>query len=544
MQEWQEKNPNLFKDELQELNIKYRNNHRYFIYKSIILRNLYGVDIMVEATEIAKLRLFLKMVAVVDVNPRDENLGLEPLPDIDFNIRCGNTLVGYATTKELQEGLLFTDLFARQEFEQKVNDEMKKVSKAYDTFKQVQLGQEVNLDIYKHAKKELKARLKDLNKLLNQNLHAATNAGMDYKAWEKSHQPFHWLAEYYDIIQGNGGFDVVIGNPPYVTFSDSTLQYNVKHYRTYGTKNLFALVGERCISISNNCSSIGYIIPLSGMSIDGFEKFQKIIYENVVSWNSYYSGDRNPSELFTGVKIRAGIYLSRKGFANAKYVSRYLKYYADERKILFFKLKYVASHNTLSAPKLDGNIGRSVIEKIVSQPISLETQLIKEDTIYYHAAPIYWCKALMDIDTLLNNGLNIADSYKKRDVSTRYKAFVFSLLNSSLFFYYWIVRSDCYNLTKKYISEMKVPNGIESISLMTEAKQLNKDLNKNNQIAEYTYKNRGSVRFAQFFPKRSKSIIDKIDKALAKYYGFTEEELDFIINYDIKYRMGDELNEG
>ena len=92
--------------------------------------------------------------------------------------------VGYATTKELEEGLLFTDLIARQEFEQKVNDEMKNVSKAYDTFKQVQLGQEVNLDIYKHAKKELKARLKDLNKLLNQNLHAATNAGMDYKAWE------------------------------------------------------------------------------------------------------------------------------------------------------------------------------------------------------------------------------------------------------------------------------------------------------------------------------------------------------------------------
>lgn len=41
----------------------------------------------------------------------------------------------------------------------------------------------------------------------------------------------------------------------------------------------------------------------------------------------------------------------------------------------------------------------------------------------------------------------------------------------------------------------------------------------------------------------SKPIIDEIDKVLAKHYGFTEEELDFIINYDIKYRMGDELNE-
>ena len=37
------------------------------------------------------------------------------------------------------------------------------------------------------------------------------------------------------------------------------------------------------------------------------------------------------------------------------------------------------------------------------------------------------------------------------------------------------------------------------------------------------------------------SVIDEIDKVLAKHYGFTDEELDFIINYDIKYRMGDEL---
>lgn len=46
-----------------------------------------------------------------------------------------------------------------------------------------------------------------------------------------------------------------------------------------------------------------------------------------------------------------------------------------------------------------------------------------------------------------------------------------------------------------------------------------------------------------FYIKHSKLIIDEIDKILAKYYNFSEEELDYIINYDIKYRMGDELND-
>ncbi len=46
------------------------------------------------------------------------------------------------------------------------------------------------------------------------------------------------------------------------------------------------------------------------------------------------------------------------------------------------------------------------------------------------------------------------------------------------------------------------------------------------------------------YPKASKPIIDEIDCVLARHYGFTEEELDFIINYDIKYRMGRETEEG
>jgi hypothetical protein len=77
-------------------------NRRYFIFKSIILNNLFGVDIIGEAVEICKLRLFLKLAAQVEPNSTKENFGIEPLPDIDFNIRAGNTLVGYATAEEVR----------------------------------------------------------------------------------------------------------------------------------------------------------------------------------------------------------------------------------------------------------------------------------------------------------------------------------------------------------------------------------------------------------------------------------------------------------
>jgi hypothetical protein len=92
-----------FEQTLKHVNAPEHPNLQYFIYKSIILNNLHGVDIMNEAVEIAKLRLFLKLVATVDADYHKENLGLEPLPDVDFNIRAGNTLVGYATRKHIDE---------------------------------------------------------------------------------------------------------------------------------------------------------------------------------------------------------------------------------------------------------------------------------------------------------------------------------------------------------------------------------------------------------------------------------------------------------
>ncbi len=74
--------------------------------------------------------------------------------------------------------------------------------------------------------------------------------------------------------------------------------------------------------------------------------------------------------------------------------------------------------------------------------------------------------------------------------------------------------------------------------------RLMKDLDKNS-IRRREYRNKGKdvVEFSQYIARNSKPIIDEIDCVLGKHYGFTEEELDFIINYDIKYRMGKDNEE-
>jgi hypothetical protein len=65
-----------------------------------------------------------------------------------------------------------------------------------------------------------------------------------------------------------------------------------------------------------------------------------------------------------------------------------------------------------------------------------------------------------------------------------------------------------------------------------------KDLGKNSAMLVREQKQTGTTETQSFKIQKSKPLIDQIDTILAEHYGFTEEELDFIINYDIKYRMG------
>lgn len=555
MQEFNEQNPNWFKPELDEIAHKYRSNIQYFIFKSIILRNLYGVDIMVEATEIAKLRLFLKMMAVVEVDYRADNMGLDPLPDIDFNIRCGNTLVGYATEEELNNDLTWGDMFANQEFKEKVESEMKLVAAAYDIFKSVQFTQSEDMAAFKNAKQGLNKRLKALNGLLNKRLHATTN--LPYEEWLTTHQPFHWLAEFYQIIHDNGGFDVIIGNPPYVEYNKKDKNgisisdvYKINNYKTIKCGNLYAYILERCKSFFNKKSYLGMIVPLSGHSTYRMTSLVTNFYNQFkLRYILNLSADANPQKLFEGVKFRLCILFVSNNYSS-HFSSKYTRWYSDERKNLFTALVKFNNEDGLKndniIPKIPNKLFISITKKILIQNTFF--YLTNGDKkCLYHNAPVNWIRSHSFIPYFKSerDGIGITTQLKVIPFdNTLDVKIASSILNSSLFFIWWIVNSDCYHLNKSEIMNFKYSHQKDDdIHLEKLSDILSKDMISNSVRRVYFYKTSGRVEYDEFYMKCSKNILDEIDKILAKHYGFTDEELDYIINYDIKYRMGDELND-
>jgi hypothetical protein len=241
---------------------------------------------MEEATEICKLRLFLKLVSQVE---RFDDI--EPLPDIDFNIRSGNTLVGFASYEEtkraiegktvgkgamqgeaaFQNQMIFDDRLER--IERKAQD----IESAFEQFHERQTGQNLDPAAMAADKRQLQQMLGILRAELDGYL--ASEYGIDHNSipkreeydaklarWQQSHQPFHWWVEFYGIMK-KGGFDVIIGNPPWKEYSSVRKTYTIHNYVTEGCGNLHGICTERALILRSPRGCMSYIVqlPLVGL---------------------------------------------------------------------------------------------------------------------------------------------------------------------------------------------------------------------------------------------------------------------------------------
>lgn len=373
------------------------------------------------------------------------------------------------------------------------------------------------------------------------------------------HQPFHWHLEFPQVFS-QGGFDVIIGNPPYLEHSKIKHEYAIYGYEETSCGNIYAAVIERSLALCKpDQGQLGLIVPVS---LCGAQRFvalrQRLIALGATLWLANF--EIFPCRLFEGAFQRLSILLMhlqtrpQTAQVSTLYVTRIQRWYSAERPYLFSLLTYTQVPSMLTNPHLlfpklaatqqaqvldqlhqhahGKNIGKTILE----QP--------GNHFIYYQEATNYWTKAVCHIPFYKKNGVVMTPPhgrllfFAQRQIALN----VMALLNSSLFYVWFATYSDGFHLSHTLVKNFPLSQDVlESTELARLAVQLEEDIRQHARLStRNTQHKKGAghqIELAEYYMRFSKPILDEIDCLLARHFNFTPENLDFIIHYDEKHRI-------
>src|SRR3989339_1069619 len=300
-----------------------------FHEKQTIIENcLFGVDLNPNSVKICRLRLWIELLKNAYYKNETE---LETLPNIDINIKCGNSLISrFALDADLKQALkksaskwtidsyrLAVDTYRNaQSKEQKremerlineiktnfrseisLNDPKAKRLRALngELFSMTNQGQLFELS--KKEKDEWNAKVAKLT-AETQKLEAEIEEIKSNKIYENA---FEWRFEFPEVLDDNGdfiGFNVVIGNPPYVFGGNEGISENEKKFFKInfetgsGKVNLFTLFIERAFSVLKSSSHFGFIIPNTFLRVTSYDSTRKYLVKNSKIDSIYDFGDK------------------------------------------------------------------------------------------------------------------------------------------------------------------------------------------------------------------------------------------------------------
>ena len=523
-------------------------NERYYVLKSIIVNNLYGVDIMEEAVEICRLRLFLKLAAQLESYDQ-----IEPLPDIDFNIQAGNTLIGFTSAASVRRAMEIdlkgqTRMLYPEDEEALERIEAKAISiaRSFQNFQLAQTKFGMDHAVLAESKQDLQSKRNDLrgelNALLAKEYGVDTNEAAAFQRWQDSHQPFHWCVEFHAIIH-QGGFDAVIGNPPYLEFRD--VDYACRGFVCDETTAIHAVFIEQGSNLLKESGRTSMIVPIALTSTHRMRTVQKVLETR--GRNVWYSNFAwRPGKLFDNVNRALTIFIVGPDKSERTYSTGYLKWTKDSREGLFDRIHIAEVQRQRPAfwvPKLSGVSEYEILAKMLNIPTTVATftRRTSHKVFYRTTGGLYW-KIFTDFaPTFMVNGVR-GSSSRETTLSTRFPEQVRPLiatLSSDLFWWWYTITSNLRDLNPADINGFPIPNSIFSDSeLANLGGRYLDNLKANSNMMTRQQKQTGKTETQSFAIKESKHLINEIDCVLAPHYDLTALEVDYIVNYDIKYRMG------
>ena len=333
----------------------------------------------------------------------------------------------------------------------------------------------------------------------------------------KNFYNYDFVTEKKDIPS----FDIIIGNPPYVEVKKTELGDNYK----YG--NIYANVLENSSLLIKKYGVMSFIVPLSYVATPRMHKIREKMKEKFGEHHITNFSDR-PDCLFVDVHQKLSIVFFKNTEKKVLYTSNYNYWYKNERKYLFNKISTIENkyEHEKFIPKLGNKIEIQIYDKIIKLKKSFFEKINKLEgqELYINLRATYWIKVF---DTKQKSS-----EYKEFKVNKNEKYYIYCLLNSSLFWWYWICVSDCWHITQKELKSFMVPDIIDEKKWQQLARELKVKLEKTKVFVgtkqtDYEYKH-----------KECLDIIHKIDDKICKMYGLSMEEKEYIKTYALKYRTG------
>ncbi len=489
----------------------------YVTKLSVIQNNIFGVDIEPMAVEIARLRAWLSLVV-------DEGDGKDvaPLPNLDFKFVCANSLM---PLDDNGQASLLSD--------NDLHEKLKELRNKYFNARKPE------------SKKKLQA---DYYKLINQKTLFDDRRTKQLQSFN----PFINLhpADFFSADQMFGvseGFRIVIGNPPYgakVPASDKKIYkdfYNsaktisgvqkgsLDTYALFIDLGLFHTIKDKGV--------LCYIVPLAFTSSDSMSALHNMMLKDceLIQVSTY---SNRPKKIFDNADQRVSIVLANKDGNQTQELltTGVLKRYSSTSvRDIIDNLEFVNSiehYKTGRIAKARNDLELSILDTLKScQTLQDYVSDIRDDdnAIYYRAAGGRYYNLIFNKPTFSSAEKSIFVKNVNRDA-------VAAILSSNLYFWLYQMYSDNLNVKTTEILMCPIPE-MDNATQERLAEKFNlyqADLDRNSVVKQASYNN--ITEFKEYRARLSKEYIDQIDRILQSAYGLTDEQTNYLINFELEFR--------
>jgi len=565
------------KGEIKEINLleisdedKFKLLVKFFI---ILSKNIYGVDINPSALKVAKARLFLTLAKHFKTEKEKEIY--VRFPNVHFNLREGNSLIGYVELgKEKPKGQLQLDLFVEEERAEYITEKIKVVSelkpylektaralkidenivKEVESLNEILYKKKISRDdfekVLKTKEKLIRILIASLNsqyaRPLNELLKEITdlfNEKLDEKFAEehkislhdlKKIKTFHWIFEFPEVFLDRGGFDVVVGNQPY----GNTLELLEKHicqkYASY-TGEIASVFVERSIPLNREEGYFSFIITYAITFSKDLSGTRKMIFGNYK--DCFISTfDRDRCRFFDNMTQSVSIMLCKRKTESKNcnfYTSQMFRIMPEIERIKFHLANKFLLGNRVGVsfnekhrlPKIGEGVTLKILARITANNATIEDIISSSgDKVWIRTSGNYWYNA-WDREPYQNTKIKLIT------VKDEFRNFLIILINSSTYYLWFRIYGDGRDMNTDIMKALPIPpkEKITRInSLLTHLSNL---------LMDFLFFN-FDEKHNRFNTSNVKPIIDICDIIIGKLYGFSKEEINFIFNFEDVIRGG------